>query len=725
MDFYINVPPPVHYLDVAVAFKSLSSAEKDYVFSCTQASWVGGLIGLIQTSPESAGIFLFVNRFFKSENVYSLMEKATKNNFTDEEITHVLSYFASVLGNFGNYLSFGDTKFIPAISLERVTELLSLNSQFSDPKTGLKALWEEIAPAIYSLSPRRLRLGFGPTEITSYYSGDCIRSDAELVQKYLENIKTEAYNTRLFKSSNSGSKVYSIRFASAEGKVQSVHFDGLPQDTCLQLEYGDYCEIMKLLVDCSMDAEAHSLNKVESEMWHHYAKSFCTGSVDSHKDASRLWVKDKGPVVESYIGFIETYRDPLGVRAEFESFVAVVNKSMSSKFQRLVDNAVELLSNLPWPSTYEKDRFLQPDFTSLDVVTFATSGIPVGINIPNYDDVRQVDGFKNVSLGNVLSARFKDPKSEFLRNEDKKLYIDYAESSFELQVGLHELLGHGSGKLFQRTNDGKLNFDTNSTKDLISGGPILSWYEPGETYDSKFSSLSSAIEECRAECVGIYLCNLPLVLEQFDLNTNCSTDTVPDVVYVNWLSMVRSGVISMEFYSPGENPGDIGSWRQAHCCARYAILRVLIEADSSLVLVNEVVGEDGAPDISIFLDREKLLTIGRPAIGEFLRKIQYYKSTANAKDGCAFFQHYSQLLPEHIKLRKIVIDRKKPRPIFVQPGLRKTPNGVELISYPTTYPGVIQSFVDRYNDLPLGQKALDALETIWYRELPYFKNIPL
>ncbi|VDP60637.1 unnamed protein product [Schistosoma curassoni] len=189
--------------------------------------------------------------------------------------------------------------------------------------------------------------------------------------------------------------------------------------------------------------------------------------------------------------------------------------------------------------------------------------------------------------------------------------------------------------------------------------------------------------------------------------------------------MVRSGVTSMEFYSPAENAGDIGSWRQAHCCARYVILRVLIEADNSLVRVDEIVGDDGAPDLTIFLDRQKLLTVGRPAIGEFLRKIQYYKSTANAKDGCAFFQHYCQLLPEHIKLRQIVINRKKPRPIFVQPGLRKTPHGVELISYPTTYAGVIQSFVDRYGDLPLGQKALDALETIWRRELPYFKNIPL
>ncbi|XP_029029652.1 dipeptidyl peptidase 3 isoform X2 [Betta splendens] len=711
--YYLPNDIGISKLDCREAFLLLSPQEKMYSHYLSRAAWYGGLVVLLQTSPESANIFVLLQRIFRKQKPEQLEQVAAEAGLNSEEYTAFLVYAAGVYANMGNYKSFGDTKFIPNLPKEKLKALVWASQAFQEQPAEMQALWDSCSHLLYSLEDRQKQLGLGDKGITTYFSGNCCLEDAELTQKFLDSKKLSAYNTRLFKRDNGGKTSYEVRLASAvlkdcavEGECSSCCGSFTFEDKEFTVKRGDYAPLMEKVCHYLQQAEAYAANDNQKKMLEEYRRSFTFGSVEAHKEGSRYWIKDKGPIVESYIGFIESYRDPFGSRGEFEGFVAVVNKAMSERFASLVSSAEVLLPELPWPREFEKDTFLKPDFTSLDVLTFAGSGIPAGINIPNYDDIRQSEGFKNVSLGNVLAVAHATQKEKltFLQEEDKDLFIKWKGPSFEVQVGLHELLGHGSGKLFVQDDKGKFNFDKSKVINPETGEEVSSWYQDSETWDSKFSTIASSYEECRAECVGLYLCLNKQVLSIF----GHEAQDAEDVVYINWLSMVRAGLLGLEFYTPESK-----SWRQAHMQARFVILRVLLEAGEGLVGLEEVTGPDGNPDARITLDRSRIRTVGKNAIHRFLCKLQVLKSTADVEGGRALYDKYSTVSDtgahNFLRLRETVLLRKEARKLFVQANTRINGDSVELVEYEGSQAGLINSFTERFQD-DAEQLEADLLE---------------
>ncbi|XP_044598296.1 dipeptidyl peptidase 3 isoform X1 [Cotesia glomerata] len=712
---------PIVILQCETAFNALSKKEKLYAHYLSQAAWNGGLIVLIQTSPESPLIFVLLHKIFSFESIEDFKKSCLASGVTEDEFTAFLVYACGILSNAGNYKSFGDSKIIPNLPKDKYELILKASKAYKKNSKELDDIWSKIKDNMYSLEGKVKSLGLGEKGITTYFSGNCTEEDAELVKEFMQSKNFEAYNSRCFKTieyyTESGHKkernVYEIKLASLdENDDPKITLPAeLFRGSKFFVSRGDYSKLFNGVIDNLKKAKEYAANDNEINMLDKYISHFKTGSLDDHKDGSRFWIKDKGPVIETYIGFIENYRDPAGQRGEFEGFVAMVNKEMSQKFSTLVARAEEFLPKLPWGKDFEKDHFLRPDFTSLDVLTFSGSGIPAGINIPNYDEIRQSEGFKNVSLGNVIPANMKQDVLPFLSDEDQVLMNKHRTASFEVQVGLHELLGHGSGKLFRQLANGEYNFDIKTVKNPLTGGLIDKYFLEGETYDSKFGGMGSSYEECRAEAVGLFLSLEKEVLKIFGYD-DANAD---DIIYVNWLSLLWNGCAkALEMYQPSTK-----KWLQAHSQARYVLLRVCLEAGEDFV---KIVETEQDKNLRLTLDRSKLHTVGKKAVGEFLKKLQVYKSLGDFESAKLMYDHYSKV-PETgtqpwARWRNIVLAHKQPRKIFVQANtfVKGSDEDIELKNYDPTFDGLIQSWMDRFPSSNVTQTLVE----LWEKDQTHF-----
>lgn len=164
-----------------------------------------------------------------------------------------------------------------------------------------------------------------------------------------------------------------------------------------------------------------------------------------------------------------------------------------------------------------------PVEAAVDVVTYRTRTLALaycssiifpGINLPNYNDIRQEDGFKNLIIANRMVAESQAKHFPFIDPSEREQFRKHKFPAYYWWVVLHECLGHGTGRMLVELDDGKYNFDKeNPPINPLNGERITSWYKRGQTWTGQFADLATTLDECRAELVGAYLMDDAELLE--------------------------------------------------------------------------------------------------------------------------------------------------------------------------------------------------------------------
>merc|ERR1712107_750767 len=114
-------------------------------------------------------------------------------------------------------------------------------------------------------------------------------------------------------------------------------------------------------------------------------------------------------------------------------------------------------------------------------------------------------------------------------------------------------------------------------------------------------------------------------------------------------------------------------------------------------------------DMLITMDREKIMTVGQPAIASFLQKLNIYKATADISAAKQMYDKYSEVSEPWASRRDIVVARKQPRMILVQANTNLVDEKLEPVQYEPSPEGMVKSWAERFPDFAEVDAMLEGL----------------
>lgn len=549
-------------------FEDLSLKQKELVYYLTEAALQGRDILFDQNGKYN----LTIRRML--EAVYTGY-KGDKNtpDFKAMEV-----YLKRVWFSNGIHHHYGSEKFVPGFTPEffrqAVQSVDAATLPLAEGQT-VEQLCEEVFPVIFdpTVMPKRVNQAAGEdlvlTSACNYYDG-VTQQEAEDFYNALKNPQDETpvsygLNSRLVKE---------------DGKIQEKVWKvgGL---------YGQALEkIVYWLKKAEGVAETPEQKAVIAKLMEFYE----TGDLKTFDEYAILWVKDLNSRIDFVNGFTESYGDPLGMKASWESLVNFKDLEATQRTELISGNAQWFEDHSPVDGQFKKEKVKGVSAKVITAAILAGDLYPataIGINLPNANWIRSHHGSKSVTIGNITDAYNKAAhgngfNEEFVYSDAELQLIDkYADVTDELHTDLHECLGHGSGKLL-----------------------------PGVDPDA-LKAYGSTIEEARADLFGLYYVADPKLVE---LGLTPSADAYKAQYYTYLMNGLMTQLVRIE---PGNNV------EEAHMRNRQLIARWVYEKGAAEKVV-ELVKKDGKTYV-VINNYEKV----RDLFGRLLAEIQRIKSTGD------------------------------------------------------------------------------------------------
>lgn len=359
--------------------------------------------------------------------------------------------------------------------------LLNINPEKLPLKAGETAetLYNEIAPVIFNpaIMAKRINQADGEdlllTSACNYYAEGITQKEAEDFYQEMKN-----------REQDSRPVMYGLN-------SQLVRKNGKIAEEVWKID-GMYGKAIEKIVYWLEKAAEVSENPKQKEVILKLVEFYKTGNLRTFDEYSILWIQEQDGFIDFTNGFIETYGDPLGMKASWEGYVNLKDAEATERTRKLSENAQWFEDHSPVDARFKKDNCQGVSAKVIEAAILGGDLYPasaIGINLPNSNWIRAEHGSKSVTIGNLThaynqAAHGNGFKEEFVINREVlELMEKYEDVCDDLHTDLHECLGHGSGKML-----------------------------PGVDPDS-LKAYGATIEEARADLFGLYYLADPKLTE--------------------------------------------------------------------------------------------------------------------------------------------------------------------------------------------------------------------